>query len=199
MSTTEQSIGTVTQAVKKDTCPVCSVLRQVQTDIVKYLEPDGANVVCNFHGWAVAHAAPAESVAAIFGRLLESLAESKPSTRCDLCDFIREQEERTLEELSREFASRALFVEWMRKHGSLCLRHAVLLKNRLPDALQLVVTQIVARNIAELRGELQAFNQRVRLGEHSGGGLLGRVAEFLLSQRGIIRSDFPAQWADRSH
>ena len=39
--------------------------------------------------------------------------------------------------------------------------------------------------VSELRNELEAFHEQLKQGVHAGGGLLGRVAEFLVSQRGL--------------
>jgi hypothetical protein len=41
------------------------------------------------------------------------------------------------------------------------------------------------RNRAELVQELESFSDQLKHGIHERGGLLGRVAEFLVGQRGL--------------
>jgi hypothetical protein len=59
----------------------------------------------------------------------------------------------------------------------------VLVKGACP--IRKLVDQIVERNRVELDNELEAFPEQLQQGVHAGGGLLGRVAEFLVSQRGL--------------
>jgi hypothetical protein len=51
--------------------------------------------------------------------------------------------------------------------------------------LQAFIDEVVERNRSELREELEAFHEQLKHGEHAGGGLLGRVAEFLVGQWGL--------------
>jgi hypothetical protein len=78
-----------------------------------------------------------------------------------------------------------MFVEWMKTQGSLCLDHAGKLKEFVPLRCRALVDEVVERNRTELREELEAFHEQLKHGVHSGGGLLGRVAEFLVGQRGL--------------
>jgi hypothetical protein len=45
---------------------------------------------------------------------------------------------------------------------------------------------MLQRTIAELNQELEAFLEHTKSGMHTGGGVLGRAAEFLVAQRGIL-------------
>lgn len=85
-----------------------------------------------------------------------------------------------LEELSRPGLR-----SWLHEHGMLCFRHGTELIGRLPEALQKTVEEAMPRKARELERELQEFLQHAKAGDHTGGGVLGRVAEYLVAQRGI--------------
>ncbi len=50
-----------------------------------------------------------------------------------------------------------------------------------------LVRQMLARNQDKLEEQLLTFQVRVQKGETGGDGVLGQVAEFLVSQRGLTR------------
>jgi hypothetical protein len=56
----------------------------------------------------------------------------------------------------------------------------------VPASLQKIVEKLRIKNKAELETELEEFLQHTRQGDHTGGGVLGRAAEFLVAQRGIL-------------
>jgi hypothetical protein len=58
-----------------------------------------------------------------------------------------------------------------------------ILKEFVPLRFRTVIGDVVERNRSELRGELEVFHEQLKHGMHAGGGLLGRVAEFLVGQR----------------
>ena len=45
--------------------------------------------------------------------------------------------------------------------------------------------QTMSQKVGELEQELDEFLQQAKRGEHTGGGVLGRAAEYLVAQRGI--------------
>jgi hypothetical protein len=106
------------------------------------------------------------------------------SDDCALCHRVREEEVTRLRELAQQF-QRPIFVQWMKTQGSLCLDHAGKLKEFVPLRLRALIDEVMERNRSELREELEAFHEQLKLGVHAGGRLLGRVAEFLVSQRGL--------------
>ena len=69
--------------------------------------------------------------------------------------------------------------------GTLCLDHARKVKEFVPLRLRTLIDEVVERNRAELRQELETFHEQLKHGIHTGGGLLGRAAEFLVGQRGL--------------
>lgn len=177
----------IAQIVAKGSCPICAALKEFQTNLLKGLRTNECARLCNLHGWAVAHAAPAESAVAIF---LEAVANPdwKPSapnpTECDLCKRIQSEKEIRLKEIMQELY-RPKLREWLHEHGMLCCRHGRELIERMPNAMQKGIEEIMARNVGELQQELNEFLQQVRKGDHAGGGILGRAAEYLVARRGI--------------
>jgi hypothetical protein len=48
------------------------------------------------------------------------------------------------------------------------------------------VAAILERTTLEITNELEMFLDHAKTGIHRGGGVLGRAAEFLVAQRGIL-------------
>jgi hypothetical protein len=177
----------IARIVAKGSCVICAALREFYTNLLKNLQPNESAHLCNVHAWAVARSAPAESAAAIF---LEAVLnpEWKPSAanpeECDLCSHMQTEKEARLREIAREL-ERPRLREWLEVQGTLCRRHGRELIKQLPDTVKKTVWEIMARNVAELEGELRDFLGQVKNGSHTGGGILGRAAEYLVAQRGI--------------
>ena len=57
----------------------------------------------------------------------------------------------------------------------------------LPATEAELVRQMLARNQDEMEKQLLTFQARIEKGETGGGGILGHVTEFLVSQRGLTR------------
>jgi hypothetical protein len=175
----------VSQALAKGVCPICGILKDFQWTVAEKIEPRPALHLCNFHAWALARSAPAENVTTVFIDMLQDpLAHKAEASECILCHRILEEEAARLRELAGQL-ERAMFVQWLKRHGSLCLEHARKLKEYVPLKHQRLLDEVVARNRDELRQELINFREQVRQGTHAGGGLLGRAAEFLVGQRGL--------------
>ena len=77
------------------------------------------------------------------------------------------------------------FLEWMKSQLGLCLDHAHELERCAPLKRRPVILEIVERSRCQLKLELGAFLEQVARGNHAGGGILGRAAEFLVSHRGL--------------
>jgi hypothetical protein len=110
--------------------------------------------------------------------------EKANSDNCELCHRVQEEESIRLRQLAQQF-QRTMFVEWMKSQGTLCLDHAAKLKEFVPLRYRTLIAAIMERNRAQLCEELEGFHEQLKHGVHSGGGLLGRVAEFLVGQRGL--------------
>jgi hypothetical protein len=183
----------VSQAITKGACPICGILKDFQWTLAAIARPQAALRLCNFHTWALARSrggslersTPGESVSSVFLEMLSDSPAGKVSSYdCALCHRVREEEVIRLRELAQQFR-RPMFVQWMKTQGSLCLDHAGKLKEFIPLRYRALVDEVVERNRTELRQELEALHEQLKQGVHAGGGLLGRVAEFLVGQRGL--------------
>lgn len=183
---------TISQALAKGTCPICEILKDFQWTLTETTRPDPNLRVCNFHVWALARSrgklsrsTPGETVSAVLLSLLKGPLTGKVnSEECSLCHRVLAEEKERLRELAQKFGS-AMFVQWMKTHGSLCLDHARKLKEFVPLRFRSLIDQIVERNRTEFVQELETFREQLKHGIHEGGGLLGRAAEFLVGQRGL--------------
>lgn len=182
----------VSQALTKGTCPICAILKEFQWTLAETARPQAHLRLCNYHGWTLARSrgklsrsTPGESVTNVFLEMLKApLAGKVTSEECTLCHRVLEEEVTRLRELAEKLQG-AMFAQWMKSQGTLCLEHARKVKEFVPLRLRTVVDEIVERNRAELERELENFREQLRHGIHEGGGLLGRAAEFLVGQRGL--------------
>jgi ferredoxin len=184
--TTENS---VLLASAKGVCPICSLVRSFQNELIERLQPNWASTVCNYHAWAIAASSPASSVTEVFLTMLRETSIREASgecTDCDLCWSIREHEAVRLREFAAEM-KRNRFAEWLARYGTLCRLHGATLQSMLPEEYAQVVSVVMKNNHQELEKSLMEFADKTRRGEHGGGGVLGRTAEFLVSQRGLRR------------
>lgn len=165
-------------------CIICALLKSRQSTLLERLQPAELKQLCNYHGWSVAAAVTAKNAAETFLRLLEQEPDVVTETTCNLCVLIRHEEDIRLKELGRVLTEPEV-LEWIQTHNALCLPHAirvatVLPPNRQPDIM------VASAKIREMtkRG-LQSFLHDLVRGTHSGGGVLGRAAEFLFGYRGM--------------
>jgi len=176
---------TVSQALARGACPICGVLKEFQSALADKIQMAGNLRLCNFHTWLLARVAPAEGVVAFYLKMLDRSSRTKVGpSECDFCRRTLEEEKARLHELVQHM-QRALFLESMKSQVSLCLDHAHKLEQCAPLKLRPVISEIVERTRSELKQELGAFLEQAVRGNHAGGGILGRAAEFLVSQRGL--------------
>ena len=182
----------LTEAAAHGACPLCTVLRHHQTQLVEVTGVRNASHLCNHHAWSVARSAPAPLAAEIYRRNLNERRRpgTQPTRECGFCAELRREEEVRLSELVQRMSAPS-FVEWMRQSGTLCLWHADRLSHRLPAEARAVVAEILARTADELEDDLRKCVEQARHGQHEGSGVLGRVAEFLVCQRGIPGEETP--------
>jgi hypothetical protein len=172
----------------KGSCPVCAAVKHFQESLSGQLQPDGKTQLCNFHAWSLAKSAPAEVAASLFLdalRTKQSETSVAPPSSCVACRKIHDEEVMRLKEVTTELERPPMSV-WLQQHATFCLRHVRELKERVPASLQKVVEKLRIKNKAEVEAELEEFLRHARQGNHSGGGVLGRAAEFLVAQRGIL-------------
>jgi hypothetical protein len=182
----------ISQALTKGACPICGILKDFQWTLAETTRPHSDLRLCNFHGWALARSreklsrsTPGESVTKVFLEMLKGPLTGKVSSdQCSLCHHVLEEEVTRLRELAQKLQG-AMFAQWMKTQGTLCFEHGRKVKEFVPLRLRTLVDEIVERNRAELEQELETFREQLKHGIHEGGGLLGRVAEFLVGQRGL--------------
>jgi hypothetical protein len=173
----------------KGSCPVCAAVKHFQDSLPAHLRAEGQTQLCNFHAWLLAKSASAELAASLFLNALREKQRDTISTSpsaCTACEKIHEEEVTRLQEVTRELEENSLTGVWLQRHARFCLRHMRELKKRAPAPLRNIVAELGTRNAAEIEVELREFLQQARQGEHAGGGVLGRAAEFLVAQRGIL-------------
>lgn len=175
-------------------CPLCTLLRHRQTQLVEQNGVPDAKRLCNYHAWSLARSAAADFAAEVFLHTLRaresthSAAEKHES--CDFCEALREDEELKVQQLLEKMNDPA-FLDWMRIHGTLCLWHADRVMGRLSPKAQAIVAEVLVRTAEGLEQDLAKYARQAKHGSHDGGGVLGRAAEFLVSQRGIPREEKP--------
>lgn len=181
----------VVQVLARGVCPICTLMRSLQNAMVENAHNYPAAKLCNFHAWSLAHASPARDAVTVLRAMLEE-APVRPPTgatelhACDWCSTIRNHEQEKLLEYSCEL-KRENFRKWVTQYGTICLFHGRRLMDLLPAAEADLVRTILASNQDDLEKQLAAFEIRIRRGETGGGGVLGHVTEFLVSQRGLTR------------
>ena len=181
----------VTQALARGICPICTLARSLQNAMVESPHRYPAAKLCNFHAWSLAHAAPAIEAVAILGAMVEHLpagpdCDAMEVHRCDWCMALREHEDEKLAEYAREL-KRENFRNWVTRYGTVCLFHGRRMLDVFPSPEAAIIRRMLATNRDELQKQLAEFELRVRRGETGGGGVLGHIAEFLVSQRGLTR------------
>lgn len=182
----------VADAAAHGACLVCTVLRHHQTRLVEVTGVPKASRVCNHHAWSLARSAPAELATDIYAQVLSEWRKNSSAIEgiCTFCAELQREEEVRLDELVEQLKIPS-FTGWMRRSGTLCLWHAGRLSHRLPAKMRFVVDEVLRRTADELEVDLQKCAAEAKLGHHAGGGVLGRVAEFLVCQRGIPGEERP--------
>jgi hypothetical protein len=180
------------EATAHGTCAICTVLRHYQTQLVEVTGLPNVTHLCNHHAWLLARSAPADLAARIYAQVIEAQRHQggRSERVCAFCAELRRDEAVRLQELAQRMKVPS-FAGWMRRSGTLCLWHADRLSLRLPD-MRPVFDEILARTQEELEEDLRKCVTNSARGQHHvGGGVLGRVAEYLVCQRGIPGGETP--------
>jgi len=181
----------IVQALARGVCPICTLMRSLQNAMVENPRRYSATTLCNFHAWSLAHASPARGAVPVLRAMLEQSSSRSDSDSielhpCHWCLTIREHEDEKLAEYSRELKHER-FRNWVTQFGTLCIFHGCRLMKVLPPDDAQAVSRMLASNQDELARQLTEFETRIKRGETEGGGVLGHITEFLVSQRGLTR------------
>lgn len=170
-------------------CPVCCSVKHFHESLPVRLRTEAEPQLCNFHAWLLAKSAQAEIAASLFISALRTknnIATSGSRSTCSGCGRIHEEEGERLIEVAGELERNSRSGIWLKEHARFCLRHMQELKKQMRANWRQTLDEMSSRGAAELEIELREFLQQARQRDHSGGGVLGRAAEFLVGQRGIL-------------
>lgn len=177
----------ISQALAKGACPICVFLKNEQSALLRGdMPPEKVTSLCNFHAWALAAAVNVENAARIFLNVVRHPAADSPTAapQCSFCAQLLQQEVVEIKELLTQLKG-GLVLDWMKQQGTLCRLHADHVRQLAPLKLHSTIDEIVERSAKTLEAELEALLRRSATGERTGGGMLGRAAEFLTAQRGV--------------
>jgi hypothetical protein len=168
----------------EDACPICRLLREFQGQCLRELDARTVKGLCSFHLWWVSAVTDLGTASVVFLKLLEESRGASANKDCDICAWVAEEEAEKLQQFSSKL-SEPRFREWLRKSGAFCLPHSRKLLDSTPKELHQEILSAMLRREAELERRLREQLQRAkaRLPVHA--GILGRVAEFLMAQRGL--------------
>jgi hypothetical protein len=179
----------ISQVLAKGACPICAYLKNDQAALLRgELPPEQVIGLCNFHAWALAAAVDRESVVQIFLNALHRQApEAKGAAdQCSVCDHLVQREVVHIKDLIEQMKG-GLVLDWMKLQGTFCRLHAEHVRELAPLTFHPVIDEIMERSSHTLEAELENLLRRTESDKGTGGGVLGRAAEFLVSQRGINR------------
>ena len=173
----------VLQVLGEGGCPFCRFMKNYQSALMQDPKEKEIHHLCNFHTWGLAATQSAATAAQLFLNLMAKQGVDSAASSCDICVLLEIEEERRI----REFISclnHKLVAQWLRSQAVLCLIHGTKLKQGAPLVMASAIGTIMERyrsrlveDLARLRDEYQP--------DSSQWGLLGHVAEFLVSQRGL--------------
>jgi hypothetical protein len=166
-----------------DACPLCQFLKEFQSAQLRGLNGGMAKHLCSYHLWSVAAVTEVTSASEIFLGLLEDSDQAKSHT-CDVCKRLADEERMRIEEFSHSL-TRLEFQKWLETHGTLCIPHSKKLLAIVSPDLQKEIHQAVRRHSENLKQKLATLLREAREGRSVHAGVLGRVAEFLMAQRGL--------------
>ncbi len=173
----------ILQVLHEPGCPFCHILKEFQSDQLQNHAEDTFSHVCNFHVWGLAAVQDAHSAAKVFLKLIDQAPFSNEIGQCEICKRIAEEENLRI----REFVSclqRFEVSHWLRTNAVLCIPHALKLRKKVPFILAPRIDTIIGNCRRQLAQELVQLRDEPGP-DHTGWGVVGRAAEFLVAQRGI--------------
>ena len=173
----------VLQVLSEPGCPICAFLKNVQTKLLQDGEIEEFVTLCNPHAWALAAVRDSAAAAPIFHALIRQ--RTQPEHReCSVCIRLGQEETLRTEELLASLGRRHV-LEWIERKGVLCLPHGTKMQEDAPESVRTLIDTILNRRQQELEASLRAFMSGTGHRDSEHGGVLGKTAEYLVSQRGI--------------
>jgi hypothetical protein len=174
----------ILQVLHEPGCPLCRFLKEYQAARLQKRSESETHRLCNFHAWGLAAVQDAPAAAQAFITILsEPELNANGNQACDVCKEVTEEEDLRIRELAT-CLHRPAVADWLRKEAVLCIPHATKLRRHVPLALASRIDTIVQNCREQLKEELDRLRHEPGM-DRTGWGALGRVAEFLVSQRGL--------------
>jgi hypothetical protein len=173
----------ILQVLGEAGCPFCRFMKNFQAALLQDPTEKDIHHLCSFHTWGLAATQRAASAADVFLNLLAKQPDTHPASLCDVCVLLQIEEDRRV----REFigcAQQKLVVQWLRSQAVVCLIHGAKLKQGAPPVLASAISAVMERFRKELVEELTRLRDEYQP-DTAKWGVLGQVAEFLVSQRGL--------------
>lgn len=174
----------ILQVLHEPGCPVCKFLKEFQAARLQGRSESETHRLCNFHTWGLAAVQDAPAAAQAFIGILsepEPIANGKQA--CDVCNEVGAEEDLRIRELAT-CLHRAEVADWLRTEAVLCIPHATKLRSQVPPILAARIDAVVQNCRRQLKEDLDRLRNEPGM-DRNGWGALGRVAEFLVSQRGL--------------
>jgi hypothetical protein len=166
-------------------CPVCGFLKDLQSRHVRNISGDDLRALCNFHAWSVASVTQASAAARIFLQMLDSRAEQRvESNRSDLCERITEEERSRVHEIAERLKESGL-KRWLQDSSRLCIPHSRKLADHLPEMPRGALNLAARAHRDPFRSRLIVLSRSTTSDSRAHADILGRVAEYLVAQRGL--------------
>jgi hypothetical protein len=172
----------ILQVLGEGGCPFCRFMKNFQTGLLQ--EPKGeVHHLCNFHTWGLAATQQAVSAAEHFMSLLREQAGLVPGSSCTICALLQEEEDLRIREFI-SYSEHKLVAQWLRSQAVLCMVHGTKLKHGAPPIIVSAINSIMERCRRQLVEDLARLHSDY-LPDAEKCGVLGRAAEFMVSQRGL--------------
>jgi hypothetical protein len=171
----------IPQVLGETGCPFCRFMKNFQTGL---LQEPGREIhhLCNFHTWGLAATQQAVSAAEHFMALLREQSGGVPSS-CTICTLLEEEENLRIREFV-SYTEHKLVAQWLRSQAVLCMVHGAKLKHGAPPVVGSAINAIMERCRRQLVEDLARLHNEY-LPDAERWGVLGRAAEFMVSQRGL--------------
>lgn len=176
--------GSILDTLLESGCPFCRFLKDFQAKQLQYRSECEIRTLCNFHAWGLAAVQDAVAAAQIFINLMETAkVANNCQTRCDLCQQISIEEDRRIREFV-DCVHRENVADWLREVAVFCIPHGAKLRRHAQPVMAARVDAILEHQRRQLKEELETLRSSPK-SDRPGWGVLGRAAEFLVSQRGL--------------
>ena len=172
----------ILQVLGEAGCPFCRFMKNFQTALLQ--EPEGAvHHLCNFHTWGLAATQQAMSAAEHFMALLREQSGGASGSTCTICTLLQEEEDLRIREFI-SYSEHTLVAQWLRSQAVLCMVHGAKLKRGARPTIVSAINSIMERCRRQLVEDLTRLHSEY-ISDTGRWGVLGRAAEFMVSQRGL--------------